>query len=41
MRREVEQEVEMRMRRAGREEKGYTELPQNGNTNMQVSNTFQ
>lgn len=38
---EVEEEVEMRMRRAEREEESYTELLHNTETNMQVSDTFQ
>lgn len=41
MGREVEREVEMRMRRAEREEESYTVLLQSTKTNMQVSDTFQ
>lgn len=38
---EVEKEVEMRMRRADREQGSYTERLHSSQTNMQVSDTFQ
>lgn len=41
MEREVEEEVEMRMRRAEREEESYAKLLHSTGTNTQVSNTFQ
>lgn len=37
---EVEEEVEMRMRKAERQEESYTELLHSTETNMQVSETF-
>lgn len=41
MGREVEREVEMRMRRSERAEESSTELLHNTETNMQVGDTFQ
>lgn len=41
MGRKVEEEVEMRMRRAEREEESFAELLHSTETNMQVSGTFQ
>lgn len=41
MGREVEQEVQMRMRRAEQEEQDYTELLHSTRANMQVGDTFQ
>lgn len=39
MGREVEEEVELRMRKAEREEESYTELLHSRGTNLQVSET--